>query len=143
MKKVAIFGGTFNPVHSEHVSLCKSAINELGLDKLIVMPTFISPHKADKTCLSAGDRLNMLKLAFAGEDKIEVSDFEIQKQGKSYTYQTVEHFYNKDQKLFFIVGGDMLTDFKTWRYPEKILSYCTLAVFERDKTFTDFEKEKE
>ena len=143
MKKVAIFGGTFNPVHIEHISLCKSAVKELGLDKLIVMPTFISPHKADKTCLSAFDRLNMLKLAFEGEEKIEVNDFEIKKQGKSYTYQTVEHFYEQGTQLFFIVGGDMLTDFKTWRYPEKILSCCTLAVFERDKTFTDFEKEKE
>lgn len=143
MKRVAIFGGTFNPVHVEHVSLCKSAIKELGLDKLIVMPTFISPHKADKTCLSANDRLNMLKLAFDGVDKVEVSDFEILKQGKSYTYQTVEHFYKEDQKLFFIVGGDMLTDFKTWKLPERILDKATLAVFERQGVYTDFDKEQE
>lgn len=143
MKKVAIFGGTFNPVHIEHVSLCKSAINELGLDKLIVMPTFISPHKENRTCLSAFDRLNMLKLAFEGVDKVEVSDFEILKEGKSYTYQTIEHFYKEGEQLFFIVGGDMLNDFKTWKNPERILNKATLAVFERQSIFTDFEKEQE
>lgn len=143
MKKVAIFGGTFNPVHIEHISLCKSAIKELGLDKLIVMPTFISPHKDNKTSLSAVDRLNMLKLAFDGVDKVEVSDFEILKEGKSWTYQTIEHFYKEDQRLFFIVGGDMLNDFKTWKFPERILKKATLAVFERQSIFTDFEKEQE
>ena len=143
MKRVAIFGGTFNPVHIEHISLCKSAINELSLDKLIVMPTFISPHKDNKTCLSATDRLNMLKLAFEGMDKVEVSDYEILKEGKSYTYQTIEHFFKEGVKLFFIVGGDMLTDFKTWRYPERILDKATLAVFERQGFCTDFDKEKD
>lgn len=143
MKKVAIFGGTFNPVHLEHVSLCQSAIKELDLDKLIVMPTFISPHKANKTCLSATDRLNMLKLAFEGQEKIEVSDFEILKEGKSYTYQTIESFYQQGVKLYFIVGGDMLNDFKTWRNPERILDKATLVVFERQSIFTDFEKEQE
>ncbi len=143
MKRVAIFGGTFNPVHIEHISLCKSAITELNLDKLIVMPTFISPHKESATCLSALDRLNMLKLAFEGIKKVEVSDFEILKQGKSYTYQTIEHFYSQETKLFFIVGGDMLNDFKTWKFPERILDKATLAVFERQSIFTDFVKEQE
>ena len=63
----------------------------------------------------------MLSLAFEGVDKVEVCDFEIQKQGKSYTYQTVEHFYRDDQQLYFIMGGDMLVNFKTWKYPERIL----------------------
>ena len=143
MKRIAIFGGTFNPVHIEHVELCKSAIKELNLDKLIVMPTFISPHKVDKACLSAGERLNMLKLAFEGVDRVEVSDFEILKEGKSYTYQTIEHFYQQGQQLFFIVGGDMLTDFKTWKFPERILSLATLAVFKRQSIYTDFDKERE
>ena len=143
MKRIAIFGGTFNPVHIEHVLLCKSAIKELNLDKLIVMPTFISPHKADKTCLSATDRLNMLNLAFSGIEKVEVSDYEIKKEGKSYTYQTIEHFYSEDQELFFIVGGDMLNDFKTWKNPQRILDKATLVVFERQAIFTDFDKEQE
>lgn len=144
MEKIGIFGGTFNPVHSEHIAIAKSAIEELGLDKLIIMPTFISPHKQQDLALSPEHRLNMLKLAFKGEDKIEISDYEIEKKGTSYTYLTVEHFYNLQPcELFFIVGGDMLTNFKTWKYPERILAVCNLAVFSRDGVFTDFSLEKQ
>ena len=143
MKKIGIFGGTFNPVHIEHVALAKSAIEELNLDKLIVMPTFLSPHK-EKSPAPATDRINMLKIAFSDILKVEISDFEIQKQGKSYTYQTIEHFsQDKDAKLYFIVGGDMLVNFKTWRYPERILKGATLAVFSRENFFVDYEKESE
>ena len=142
MKKVGILGGTFNPVHNEHIALVLSAVKELNLDKLLVMPTFISPHKTQSPA-SAQDRLNMLSLAFEGLDKVEVCDFEIQKQGKSYTYQTVEHFYREDQQLYFIMGGDMLVNFKTWKYPERILDKCTLAVFTRENFYADFEKEIE
>ena len=142
MKKVGILGGTFNPVHNEHIALVLSAIKELELDKLLVMPTYISPHKTDLPA-SAEHRLAMLKLAFSGVDKVEVSDYEIEKQGKSYTYQTVEHFYKEDQQLYFIMGGDMLVDFKNWKYPERILDKCTLAVFSRQNFGADFEKERE
>lgn len=142
MKRVGILGGTFNPVHNEHIALCLSAVKELSLDKLLVMPTYLSPHKNDAPASSI-HRLNMLKLAFNGCENIEVCDYEIQKQGKSYTYQTIEHFYNEDTELFFIVGGDMLVNFKTWRYPERILDKCTLAVFSRQNFFVDYEKEQE
>ncbi len=142
MKKIAIFGGTFDPVHSEHVSLVKSAINELKLDKLIVMPTYLSPHKTNKSAPTQ-DRLNMLRLAFKDVEKVEISDFEILKEGTSYTYQTIEHFYDKNAVLYFLVGADMLLDFKKWKYPERILSSATLAVFGRDSVKVDYQKEQE
>lgn len=142
MKKVGILGGTFNPVHVEHVDIARCAIEQLNLDKLIVMPTYISPHK-NSLPAPAEDRLNMLKIAFSGCEKVEVSDYEIAKQGKSYTYLTVEHFgENKDVELYFIVGGDMLTNFKTWKFPDRILRACTLAVFDRYAVFTDFKSEE-
>lgn len=141
MKKIGILGGTFNPVHLEHVELAKSAKKELGLDQLIVMPTYISPHK-NSVPASAEDRLNMLKIAFDGVDGVTVSDYEIVKQGKSYTYLTVEHFNDGENKVFFICGGDMLTDFKNWRYPERILKSATLAVFGREDFFTDYSAEE-
>lgn len=143
MKRIAIFGGTFNPVHNEHIKVSQNAVKELCLDELIIMPTYISPHKTDAPA-SAEDRLNMLKIAFKDIDKVTVSDFEIQKKGTSYTYQTVEHFKEElNAELFFIVGGDMLKDFKTWRYPERILSACTLAVFDRENISVDFDFERE
>lgn len=142
MKRIGILGGTFNPVHLEHVALAKSAVQELGLDKIFIMPTFLSPHK-DSTPALAEDRVNMLKIAFSGVEKAEISDYEIKKEGKSYTYQTVEHFNNLyDCELFFIVGGDMLTNFKNWRYPERILKACTLATFSREDFFTDYQSEE-
>ncbi len=144
MRKIAIFGGTFNPVHLEHEMLVKSAIKELNLDKIIIVPTNLPPHK--KTQLASGeDRINMLKLCFEGENKVEVSDYEIKNGGTSYSYITVEHFkkaYPNDQ-LFFLVGGDMLKDFKTWKFPERILDKATLAVFWRDGFSFNEEEERE
>ena len=144
MERIAIFGGTFNPVHVEHIKIVESAINELNLDGIFVMPTFLSPHK---TLIPAKEteRLNMLKLAFSGMSKVEVCDYEIKKGGVSFTYQTAEEFRNlyPDAQIFWIVGGDMLVDFKTWRYPERILSAVDLAVFNREDIQVDYEKESE
>ena len=144
MKKIAIFGGTFNPVHIEHVKMVERLIEELGIDKVIVVPTNIPPHKSTEL-LSNEDRLNMLNLCFGDNKKVEVSDFEINNGGKSYSYITVEHFskiYPNDI-LYFLVGGDMLKDFKTWKNPQKILDKATLVVFARDDFEVDFEAEEE
>ncbi len=136
--KIGIFGGTFNPVHVEHVNLAKQAVKELGLDKLIVMPTFMPPHKTTEP-LSAEHRIKMLEIAFKGVESVEISDFEVQKGGKSYTYQTIEHFKaTYDAQLYFLVGADMLKDFKNWRYPERILDCCTLAAFGRQASDYDY-----
>lgn len=143
MNKVAIFGGTFNPVHNEHVALAKQVVEQLGLDRLIIMPTFLPPHK-NSIPAPASDRLNMLKLAFEGYDKIEVSDYEIQKQGKSYTFETVEHFKSVvDGNLYFIVGADMLADFKNWRNPMRILNACDLVAVGREDTNVCFDSERQ
>ena len=143
MKKIAVFGGTFDPVHVEHVEIALSSIKELNLDKLIVMPTYQPPHKTEKPT-SPKDRIEMLKRAFIGHNNIEISDFEINNQSKSYTYITAEHFKSlyPDDKLYFIIGGDSLTGFKTWKNPERILKATRLAVFSRDNFFTDWEAEK-
>ena len=144
MAKVGIFGGTFNPVHKEHVLIARAAKEELSLDSLLIMPTFISPHKSLNPA-PIEDRINMLKLAFSDDSGIKISSYEAEKQGKSYTYQTVEEFKKRDPngELYFIVGGDMLTDFKRWKNPERILDACTLCVFDREDYFTDYKAEEE
>lgn len=143
MLKIALLGGTFNPVHSEHVALAVSAVKELALDKLFIMPTYLPPHK-NVIPAPSEDRLNMLKAVFSDKQNIEVSDYEIVKQGKSYTYQTVEHFRTlyPDAEIYFIVGGDMLKDFKTWKNPDRILSACNLAVFGREDCPVNYEEEE-
>ena len=144
MERIGIFGGSFNPVHNEHITLAKSVLSELNLDRLIVMPTYIAPHKSNLVPAPAEDRLNMLKLAFLGIDKVVVSDYEIEKKGTSYTYATVEHFKQTlDAQIYFLVGSDMLKDFKTWKYPQRILSACTLATFGREGEQVDYQKEQE
>lgn len=144
MKKIAILGGTFNPVHSEHVELVKNAKQELGLDLVIVVPTYLPPHK-NTLPAPAVDRINMLNLAFKEIDGVTVSDYEVKKQGKSYSYQTAEYFRGKypDAEIYFLCGGDMLTDFKTWKNPERILKAVTLAVFDREDFYTDYDFERE
>lgn len=141
--RIALFGGTFNPVHLEHKNMVVSAIKELSLDKVIIIPTFLSPHKTLAPA-SATDRLNMLRLAFSDVKNVEVSDYEINNGGTSYSYITAEHFralYLKAE-MFFLVGDDMLVDFKTWKNPERILKACNLAVFGREGEAADYSLEE-
>ena len=131
--RVAIFGGSFDPVHKEHIALVKSALKSLDLDKLIVMPVACPPHKKGKTLSPDFHRLKTCKIAFADMPNVEVSDYEIQKGGVSYTYQTCEYFKTQypQSELFWLVGTDMLRDFPTWKHPEIILQNVTLAVCAR------------
>ena len=93
--KIAIFGGTFDPVHAEHVNIVKAALEQLEADKVIVMPAAIPPHKQGKLLAGEQDRLNMAKLAFAGIRGCEVSSYEMNAGGPSYTVRTVQHFRQK------------------------------------------------
>lgn len=133
--KIAIFGGSFDPVHTEHIRLAQAAIDELGLDKLFVMPAYAPPHKKGKVLSPDENRLAMCRIAFRDMEKVAVSDYEIGKGGTSYTYLTCRHFkaqYPNDE-IFWIVGTDMLRDFPTWKNPEEILENVTLAVCGRDE----------
>ena len=132
--KTAIYGGAFNPVHNEHISIVRAAKESLGLDRIIVIPTFISPHKKGVICARARDRLQMCRLAFKDIEGVEVSDYEIKRGGVSYSYLTCRHFKKlyPDDELYFIIGADMLESFHLWREPEEILKCVTLAVCARE-----------
>lgn len=142
--RIAVFGGSFDPVHTEHIRVAAAAIESLRLDKLIVMPAHTPPHKPDKTLSSDEDRLAMCRLAFANVDKAEVSDYEIAKGGTSYTYLTCRHFRKtyKDAEIFWLVGTDMLRDFPTWKEPRSILNDVTLAVCARAEKAGWLERER-
>lgn len=99
---IGIYGGTFSPPHNGHVYAAKSALDELQLDKLYVVPAFIPPHK-QLGFDNPNDRFNMARLAFSGIPKVEVSDYEMTAGGKSYTVKTLEHFKNKGT-LTFLCG---------------------------------------
>ncbi|MDE6868321.1 MAG: nicotinate (nicotinamide) nucleotide adenylyltransferase, partial [Clostridia bacterium] len=131
--KIAIFGGSFNPVHNEHINIVRAAINALKLDKVIIMPTFCTPAKDGRITATASERLEMCRIAFSDVERAEVSSFEIERGGVSYSYLTCEEFakkYPKDER-YFIIGSDMLENFPLWKYPKRILNAVTLAVCAR------------
>ncbi len=131
--RIGIFGGSFDPVHIEHVRLVECAVEELQLDKLFVMPAFVPPHKKGKALAAEQDRLAACRAAFAHIPKVEVSGYEIHKRGTSYTFETCRYFKEKYDpcELYFLVGTDMLRDFPSWKNPEDILLTATLAVCAR------------
>lgn len=131
--RIGIFGGSFDPVHNEHLAMAESAVQTLALDRLFVMPAHTPPHKRDKKLTSDEDRLSLCRAAFSGREKIEVSDYEISRGGTSYTYLTCRYFRERypTAELFWLVGTDMLRDFPNWKNPEEILETVTLAVCAR------------
>ena len=133
MERIGVFGGSFDPVHNEHVNMAVAAMKIFSLDRLIVMPTFISPHKKGIDLAPAASRFDMLKIAFGDVKNAEVSDYEIKKEGVSYTCLTLEYLKNLyGGDLYFLLGTDMLADLPLWREPEKILSLCTPVVTPRE-----------
>lgn len=131
MKKLILYGGTFDPPHTEHIAALKAAREETGADKIIVMPDNIPPHKQTNYMASSADRLEMCRLAFG--DFATVSDYEILTEGKSYSYKTVEKIKAEypDYEILFLMGTDMLSTFDKWKYPEKILENATPLLCER------------
>lgn len=132
--KIAIFGGAFNPVHREHLNIAAAAVKSLGLDKLIVVPTAVSPHKSGSLCAGGKDRLEMCRLAFGKIAQAEISDFELSRGGVSYSYITCEHFNSlyPDDELYFLMGEDMLASFPRWKNPERILACVKIAACARE-----------
>lgn len=131
--RTGIFGGTFDPPHAGHKKYADELKERLSLDKLIVIPTATPPHKVREDASSAEDRLNMLKLLFEGEIGVEVSDMEIARGGKSYTYETVTllHGIYPDDELIFLLGSDMLLSFHNWKNPDVILSHVKICAVTR------------
>ncbi|MCD8106926.1 MAG: nicotinate-nucleotide adenylyltransferase [Oscillospiraceae bacterium] len=127
--KIAIFGGTFNPIHNGHLNVIENVQKVLNPDKLILMPTHIPPHKAVKDLASDEARLEMCRLAASLYENVLVSDFELKAEGKSYTVTTMEHLKSiyPDDNLYFVMGSDMLKTFLSWYQPERIMELCTLV----------------
>ena len=136
MARIGIYGGTFNPPHAGHIAAANFALMALELDRLLVIPARTPPHKQKNGDITDGaHRLEMLKLAFAGEENITVSDMELQRDGISYTCRTVEILkaqYPGDE-LFLLMGTDMFLSFSSWYQPEQILKRVTIAVLCRDE----------
>lgn len=132
MTKIGIFGGSFNPVHNGHVNMAVQAAKELKLNKLLIVPTAVSPHKQSAK-ISFEDRAEMCRLAFEGCPIAEISDVERHLSGKSYTINTIRALQelNPNAQLFLIIGGDMLFSFEDWYRYESILKEAKVVAVAR------------
>ena len=134
MERIGIYGGTFNPPHIGHIQAAKAAITALNLTKLILIPDRIAPHKVIPSGSPTPEqRLDMIRIAAAGCDRMEVSDLELNREGPSYTYQTILQMkaLYPDSELVLLMGTDMFLSFHTWKNPEIILENASLGVFYR------------
>jgi len=131
---VGILGGTFNPPHLAHLVCASEARSQLGLDRVLLIPTAIPPHKQMDDEPGARHRLEMCRLAVGGHGEwLEVSALEVERGGPSYTVDTLSeiHASRPGDELTFIVGGDMAWSLPAWHEPEQILRLADVAVAER------------
>lgn len=144
--KTGIFGGAFNPPHNGHVNLAREAIEQLNLRRLLVIPTFESPHKATKLA-PFEQREEMCRRAFLPLDgsgkcdcRIEISDIEREMGGVSYTINTIRELSKRfpGERFYLLIGGDMLFSFGEWYKYESILKESTVVAAAREEDcFTD------
>jgi len=131
--KLGIFGGTFDPVHHGHLIVAEAVRESVGLDRILFVPTLISPHKQDARATPADQRLAMLREAVRPNPFFEVLDIEIERGGVSYTVDTLRALgeTNPRDDLYLLIGADNLLEFGTWREPSEILQRATLVVMDR------------
>ena len=131
--KILLYGGTFDPPHWGHINNLRAAMQAVQPDKVIVMPAGIPPHKA-ASATPGSLRLQMCRCFLQLGEQVEISDWEISREGKSYTVNTLRmlHSTYPDAQLYLTVGSDMLTSFRTWREWQSILQLATLVVESRE-----------
>lgn len=133
--KLGIFGGTFDPIHLGHLLLADQCRDACDLDEVWFVPAASPPHKDDSKITPANHRAEMVELATAGCPDLNVSRIELNREGPSYTVDTLQEIAEAEpeRELFLIIGADSLTDLVTWREPEKIASLATIVAVNRGR----------
>ena len=134
MKRIGLFGGTFNPIHKGHLWAATSVREGFGLDTVVLIPAAIPPHKRTKDIAAAADRLEMVRLSIADHEYLAVSDVELVRSGPSYSIDTIRHFIDRsaeDKQFFFIVGLDAFLEINTWKYYEDLFMLIPMIVLDR------------
>lgn len=132
--KIAIFGGSFNPIHNAHIKLAQRFVNEVKLDKVAFVPTHITPLKNNTAIVLSEHRFNMCELALKDYENFFVSDVEIKREGMSYSSDTIAYFKEQypNDELFFIMGADMFLTLEKWHEFEYIFNNVTILTAPRD-----------
>jgi nicotinate-nucleotide adenylyltransferase len=133
MGKIAIFGGTYDPIHIGHIRGLIEAQEIMDFEKVYVVPTGIPPHKQKEQHTDPLDRLEMVRLAVGGFDFVEISTFEIEQREISYTINTIDHFGKAHgyESLTLLIGSDSLLEINTWYRYEEILDRSDFAILPR------------
>lgn len=131
--KIGVYGGSFNPPHNGHLMLAQELSKRLDLDKLIIIPSNISPQKDNNGNIDPVHRIRMCNMLFC-DPVYTVSDCEIKRGGRSFTIDTLTHLKNeyKDAEFYLFMGSDMLLSFHSWYRFENILSLCTVCAISRE-----------
>jgi nicotinate-nucleotide adenylyltransferase len=131
--RVGILGGTFNPPHLAHLVCASEAASQLRLHRVLLTPVAQAPHKEAPYDPGPQERLELCRLAVAGDERFEVCDLEVRRGGSSYTVDTLRELHAQipEDDLTFIVGGDIALGLPSWHEPEAVLGLATLAVAER------------
>ena len=131
--KIAIYGGSFNPMQIGHEKIVDYVLKNLDMDKIIIIPVGIPSHR-ENNLEQSNTRLKICREIFKSNEKVEVSDIEIKSEGQSYTYDTLLkliEIYGKDNEFFEIIGEDSLKNLKTWKNYKELLNLCKFIVFRR------------
>ena len=133
-KRVGIMGGTFNPIHLGHLIIAEAAYEAYNLDEVLFVPSGVSYMKDQSEILDAKKRVHMTGLAIEDNPHFALSTIEIDRDGNSYSYETLETLrkQNPNTEYFFLVGSDTLFALETWKHPEILLPSCTILVAVRD-----------
>jgi len=130
---IGVLGSAFNPPHLGHLALAQEAHWQLGLDEVVLVPTGEAPHKRIAEDPGREARLEMTRLAAAGDSRFSVSALEVEREGPSYTYETLEALaeLRPDRKLVFVMGADAAVGLESWRRPQRVVELASLAVARR------------
>lgn len=130
--RLALFGGSFDPVHCGHLEVANCALQQAGADRVIFIPACRSPMKHSPFASDA-DRMEMLRLALQGEARFELNTFEVEQSGDSFTINTVDHFRERycDAELFWIIGEDQFTSLNKWRRIDELVKKIIFLVYPR------------
>lgn len=134
MKKIGIFGGTFDPIHNGHLYIAENARIAFGLSEIVLIPSYKPPHKQDRKISKDTHRYKMCQLAIRDNDYFSVSDIEIKRKDISYTFNTLTMLKEKkpNNNFYFIMGADMFEDFPKWYKAKEIINTFNIIVFPRE-----------
>jgi nicotinate-nucleotide adenylyltransferase len=133
-KRIAIYGGTFDPVHNGHIEVAQKIVELFDIDKVLFMPALVAPHKTERRVSSAFHRHAMLALTTNDDSKICVSTFELERPERQFTVETLRYFrseYGQDADLFFVMGADSWSEITTWREWQQLPELANLIVVTR------------